>query len=155
MKGELNCATVQTINANATTMNATTTQTSALQSSTGVITLNSMVKTNPFSSIQSIGGYVGCWVLNAGSADSKFDRMYPVIASQKKMGKIDDYWILASGYKIELYTGLGYTGTKYTFSNTLGNNFVIGRSTAICGNANTIDSVKVFYQETEITLTDF
>lgn len=155
MKGELNSATVQTINANATNMTCTTMQATNLQSSTGTISMNAILKSHPFGGVQSLGGYVGCWVLNAGASDSKFDRMYPVIASQKKMGKIDDYWILAGGYRIELYTGLGYTGTKYTYSNTLGNNFVIAKSTSICGNANTIDSVKVFYQETEITLTDF
>lgn len=155
MKGELNSTSVQTTTINATQINTNTLQTTSIGSSTGTTSVSSQIKASPLSSIQSIGTYIGVWVVNASASDSKFDKMYPVIASQKKMGKIDDYWIVASGYKVELYTGLGYTGTKYTIDNTMNYTFSISRSSTLIGSSNTIDSCKVFYGTTEITLTDF
>lgn len=155
MKGELNSTSVQTTTMNATQTNTNTLQTNSIGSSTGSTSVTSQIKASPMVSLQSLGTYVGVWVVNAGATDSKFDRMYPVIASQKKMGKIDDYWIVASGYKVELYTGLGYTGTKHTIDNTMNNTFSINRSSTSFGSSNSIDSCKVFYGSTEITLTDF
>lgn len=96
------------------------------------------------------------WIVNAGSADMKINNQYPIMCSLKKLGKIDDYFIVAPGYKLLLYSGLVYTGSLLgTIDNTLGVTFTFRRSVDVCGGNNMVDSCRLYYYNTEITVPEW
>jgi hypothetical protein len=45
----------------------------------------------------------GCWMVNAGKSDLKFDNTYPIFCSLKNAGKKDDQFILGPGYRIVFF----------------------------------------------------
>lgn len=101
-----------------------------------------------------------CWpILNSGELTSVFydsNQLYADIRSY--IDKADDAWSVLPGFKLELYSGIGYTMIGYVLDNTNGATYLTKRNNEIFRmdipttalGINTIRSVKLYYKGTEI-----
>lgn len=134
------------------------------------ITTSSKIVANIDAPIMSPGTYFGVWFVDSALTDYKLDRFRFVPCSVANAGSYDDMWVVSVGYKVVLYRNTNYSivagsrpwsgSTDFdaqtrTLDNTNGTAFLVLTSNGIYGNANQVGSCKVYYQNNEITWSNF
>lgn len=135
-------------------VNCNTVQTNNIVSQSGELNITSKTTIDRTKGL-CFGNNIGAWIVNATSSETKFNNMYPLLCTQKKLGKVDDYFVVQPGFKLILYKDLAYAGASYTIDNTLGNIVQVRRSIDVVGIANSIDSCRLYYQNVEITFPEW
>ena len=116
----------------------------------------------------SSGTYIGVWVVLgvavnvAGNNNNILEALKPIPASLSFSTKLDNAWIIAKGYSVQLFQSQDFSGTPKTIDNTNGQagssngGFMVIQSTDTnyCFGVDGVGSVKVFYNNDEITWPD-
>ena len=133
----LNTINVNTINNNSADINIRN----------NIIVYNNYVNVlNPLIYQDLTAGYY----IDGASSGNKV--LYPIVCSINRIViDIDDAWIVKAGFKFVLYDGVNYSSLLGTIDNTSGLTPLAIQSTSIYSTTNRIASVKVYYNNNEVT----
>lgn len=157
---------------NQTSINTNNLLTNNINSSSSSINVLQNIKANPSKAIMSPSTYFGLFVIDDTLDGYKINKMYPIPCSLKSGGTNDDLWILCAGYKVVFYRNADYvinagatsgvwSGSTdlqrqtRTIDNTDGTSYICVSSQDVYGSFNQVGSLKLYYQNTEITLPFF
>lgn len=145
--------------------------------SSDYVAVKTNLKADTTKVIISPSTYIGCWLVDEATTSLKINTMYPVPSSLKNAGTFDAVWLIAPGYKVTFYRFVNYeirsnpnvigvpipvwSGSTdaerqmRTVDNTSGTAFISISSVDIYGTSDQVGSLKLYYQNNEITLPYF
>jgi hypothetical protein len=134
--------------------------------SANTLSVNS-ITTNLTRCVANPNTYTPCWLIDTNINGYFLESMRPLLASCKALASNDDGFVVYPGYKLVIYRYANYiilsgqspwsgtddfTRQTRTIDNTNGTSPVIYSSSSLYGTANQVQSCRIYYGTTEISL---